>query len=350
MPLAATVHQDLVARSPELGADENRMTAAGAWQATMNQTGRIGSIATDDLKAQAAMSTGHTLKVPAFTNKSVTVRSTRPLVIPDSENDSVFYTVTWNTFALGFTMLPTRHHNNYISYVDDFGQKYKIVAQALVDAIETAATTNIDAGKTLVLPSVTGDNLAFNTDIVNETGLTSVKESYVLSQLDPLMRINDFNSPVLDVVGNHGLMGALNMMEGFGQMNQENKMIQWQGKNFTFTNKVADALNKRFTGYAIADNTIAYLSRVELDSLYGSSLPDGHLWGTMFMPELGIEVGTYYYPSAVDASAVDASTGHLTRTVKEAYDFAVDIAFIRKYNSDTATIPTGIIKFDGQTA
>lgn len=350
MSIAATVHQDLIADAPQFDADERRLTNAGAWQTYLAQTNRPGSFLTDDLKQKAMMSPGHTLKIPAYNSKDVTIRTTRPIIIPADENTSAYYTVQWTTFAFGFTMTPQQHFNNYMNYVRDWGAKYMSGAVKALKAIEDATVANLEAGKTQVVNQLTGDSTSFDVNTVHETALAKLKDSYVLSQLGPMMASNDFYGLNLDVVGEQGLHGVLNMMEGFSGFNSENKTIQFLGKNFAFSNSVSNATNKKATGYAIGDNTVGVLTRMEPDSILGTELKSGHEWGSMFMPETGIEWGTYYYEDVTDASALHSGTSHLTRTGLEAFDFAVDIAFVRKYNSDPATIPSNIMKFDLETA
>ena len=58
-------------------------------------------------------------------------------------------------------------------------------------------------------------------------------------------------------------------------------------------------------------------------------------------------VGTYFYDSVGDYSAIaGAATADMTRTRKEHYGFAVDVAFITSYNSDSTTLPSPILAFN----
>ena len=278
--------------------------------------------------------------------KDVTIRTTRPLTIAADENTSQLYTVTWTTMAYGFKMYPAAFHNNEIGYQKDFNAKMKAMIVKMKTTLDAAAVTALDAGKTQVVNTVTGGH-AFASNVVSETGITTLQNSYVLADLSPMMSSNDYLDYDMDVVGNQGLNSILRRMDGFGAYNQENKTLQYDGKNFHFSNNIANASGKDATGFAIADGSLGLLTRVERDSLLETKLRTGHEWGTLLLPGLDVLVGSYYYEEAVDGSAVaGAATADMTRTGAQVFDFAFDYAFITPYNSDLTTIPASILKFD----
>ena len=72
--------------------------------------------------------------------------------------------------------------------------------------------------------------------------------------------------------------------------------------------------------------------------MLGTVSGDGHEWGIATLPLLNIPCGTYFYDSVGNYSAIaGAATADMTRTRKEHYGFAVDIAFLTAYNS----VPSG---------
>lgn len=308
------------------------------------QTNGIGSFVTNELKQKAAMSFGRDVKVPYINNKDVTIRNTRPLIIPDDENTSGFYTLALTTFAYGFTMYPRQHFNNDVDYQQDFNAKMDAMLVKMTKAIESSAVVALDTGKTQVIDEVTGGH-TFANNVVSEVA-PNLKESYILSDLEPMMDSNDYDGMQMDVIGNQGFRSILNRLDGFGEFNQENKRLMYNGKSFSFTNAINNAAGKVATGYAVAPGQLGMVTRVEPDSIYKTSLPDGHKWGTVVMPGLGIEFGTYEYMKAVDLSTNANVSSNITRTVQQAFDFAVDIGWILKYSSDRATTPSPIIKFD----
>lgn len=350
MSLIATLAQEFRVKTPNFDKFEFRTRRAGVLDTFMRQTNSNSSFITDELKARAFASVGHTLKIPTINYKDVTIRTTRPVTIAADENTSAFYTVTFATLAYGFKMYPSLFHNNDIGYQKDFNKKFEAMLVKMIATLEGQGVTAIDAAKTQVINQVSGGH-TFASNVLSETGIANLNSSYLLHDLEPTMEGNDFLSMGMDVVGNHQLHGILNRMEGFGEFNQENKTLSFQNKNFGFSRNITNAAMKSATGYAIADGQLGLLTRVERDSLYRTKSATGHEWDTIVMPGLGLEVGTYYYEEVVDGSAVaGAASADMTRTKAEVFDFAFDIAFVTAYNSDLTTIPSGIIKFDIGTA
>lgn len=348
MSLALTLAQEFRVSTPDFDANEFRVTNAGTFNAFKKQTAGSMSFITDELKARAMNSTGNTLKIPAINYKDVTIRTTRPLTIAADENTSTFYTVTFATLAYGFVMYPTRHINNDVSYQLDFNKKFKAMLVKMMSTLEGQAVAAVDAKKTQVIGEVTGGH-TFAANVVSELNIGNWNSSYILTDLGPMMRSNDFEPHMMDVVGNQSLGAILNRMDGFAAYNSENKTIQYLGKNFGFSNSITNAAGKIATGYAIEDGSLGLLSRVELDSLARTSVADGHKWDMVNVPGIDLDFGSYYYEAAIDASSVDATTTHLTRTKAQYFDWAIDVGWVTKYNSDLATIPSPIIKFDIDT-
>jgi hypothetical protein len=349
MSLIASLSREFRADAPQFDTDEFRATTTGALNLFHRQTKGVSSFISDDLKTKFGASFGNTVRIPVINNKSVSIRTTRPLIIPDDENTSALYTVTPVTFAYGFTMYPAQHYNNDIDYQRDFNAKYAAMIVAMSAAIEAAAEGAIDLAKTQVFNVVTGGHTVAG-NVVSETGIASLKDSYILADLQPIMAGNDFPGLNLHILGNQGFRSVLNRLDTFGEFNEQNKTFMYQNNEFSFTNAISDATDKVATGYAIEPGQLGMVTRVEPDSEYRTNLPDGHQWGKVLVPGLELEFGTYMYREAVDASGLNASTTGLTRTSKIAMDFAIDIAFITKYNSNRATLPSGVLKFDIQTA
>jgi len=354
MSLILSRVQDVIDMNPNLDKFENRINNLGAYDAFKRQTMAPGSIVTDDLKNTIFASMGKTVKTPVINRKGVTIRSTRPLTIPIDENTSTFATYTFTTLAYGFHIYPNLYHNNYIGLLRDFERKFLSMLEGFSDSLETLAIAKMDASKTQVIPQIPGGH-TFASNVVSETGIGNLKDSYILHDLPGMLRSmrmygNQVGSPIntLDIVANNYYDGIMRRMEGFGQFNQEDKTLPFAGKFFHFTSGINNAVGKDATGFAIADGCLGMMTRVERPALYGSKTADGHQWGTVRLPLLDIEVGTYYYEGAVNA-ATDiggADAADMTRDVVQVYDFAFDVCFITTYNSNPATIPTPIIKFD----
>lgn len=345
MSLVATLVQNSRVRT-EMDKNELRIEQAGIFDTFRMQSDAPGGILTSQLKETALRSAGKLVKTPVLNFKDVTVRSTRPLTIAADENTSAFITFTFVTLAYGFKMYPAQHFNNEISYQEDFDHKYKAMIVKFIQTLEGLGATALNNAKTQVIGEVVGGH-AFTSNVVSETGISTLKNSYILNSLAPMMASNDFYSMELDIIGNQSLRDIIGRMEGYGTYNEENKVLQLGSKRLHWSNQIANAAGKNATGYAVAPGTLGLLYRVEPDSLMRTKLDTSHEWDTINLPMLGIPCGTYYYEEAVNAASLASpATDHLTRTGAQVFDFAFDIGFVTAYNSAPVSIPSPIIKFD----
>jgi len=358
--LIETLSQEFRSMNPNFDSNEIRITSAGAFNAFVRQSEGAMSFITQDLREKAAMSSGRALKMPVLKAKDVTLRSTRPITIAADENTSAFYTVVFTTLAYGFRMYPRQHFNNDIDYQMDFNHKMRAFISKLMSTLDGMADTALDAAKTQVIGgiaqgvgvTVSGGHAWDTGNVVSETAAgAKLKDSVLLHDLPSLMIGNDFTPFSMDIVGNQGFRGIVSRLEGFGAYNSENKALTLDGYNISFSNAIANAAGKAATGYAIEDGTLGLLTRIEPDSLYGTVIGGNHTWGTVNLPGLNFEVGTYQYEEVVsladgEPNHLGTGTEYLTRTGMEAVDFAFDIALITKYNSDPTAIPSSVIKFD----
>lgn len=350
MSLVNTLAQEFRQSAPNFDKFEFRIQEAGAYSAFKSQTENGTSFIDSSFEERAFRSVGHGLKIPVIDYKDVAIRSTRPVTIAADENTSNLYTVVFTTLAYGFKMYPALYHNNEFDYQTDFNKKFRAFLVKLTATLEGLAVTALDSAKTQVVNTVTGGH-TFVSNVISETGIANLQSSYILHDIEPMMRANDFMSFDMDVIGNHGLNAILRRLEGFGQFNQENKTLPFMGMNFGFSKNVANALNKDATGFACASGSLGMVSRVERECLLGTTTKDGKEFGITTLPGLDLKVGTYFYDGVEDASAVaGAASADMTRAKFEAFDFAVDVAFITTYNSDAASIPSPIIKFDIEKA
>lgn len=349
MSLVATLAQNFRAES-DFDKFENRIGVAGMYDAFKRQTSSPMSFITPDLTTKALASTGRNVLIPVINYKDVTIRSTRPVTIAADENTSALYTVAWTTLAYGFKMYPAQHMNNEISYQRDFNKKFQAMIQKMKSTLEGLAITAVETGKTQVIGEVTGGH-TFASNVVSETGIAKLADSYIISDLPSMMASNDYESMGMDVIGNQGFRGIMNRQEGFGEFNSENKTLPFGEKFFHFSNNISNATGKSATGYAISDGALGLLTRVERDAMLGTTSRTGHQWDIVNVPMLDLNMGSYFYEEVVDASGLaGAATADMTRTKAEVFDWAIDVAFLFAYNSDRATIASPAIKFDIATA
>ncbi len=344
MSLVSTLVQDSRVTS-ELDKFEIRIEQAGIFDTFKRQSDSATSIVSPQLKETAFASAGRDVKVPVLNYKDVTIRSNRPLTISADENTSALVTVTWTTIAYGFIMYPAQHYNNEISYQADFDHKYKAMMRKVIATLEGLGATALNSAKNQVTPALVGGH-AFSSNVFSETGISTLKNSYMIHDIVPAMASLDYYGDNMDIVGNQHLRSIVARMEGYGTFNEEDKTLPFDGKMLHWSNQITNASGKNATGYAIQDGSLGLLFRVEPDAILRTKLGTSHEWDIVDLPMIG-PVGTYTYDAAVDASSLAGSaTAHLTRTGAKVVDFAFDVAFVTPYNSSPSTVASPILKFD----
>ena len=325
---------------------ELRPSRYGALDVFLQQTNDPAGIITPELTEKANRSIGNVLQVPVIDyDGGVTISGARTVTIADSENTSRMVTITFATYAWGFTIVPAAYMNNEISIQRDFETKFNKYLYKFSETLDTAAVAALEADKTQVL----NDTLGLYTFATNIVTADYAQREEMIGDIDPMQSANDFYNP-LDIVGNAGVESLVRKLAEKGLYNSENKQIQYADKNFHWSNRVANAIDRYATGFAIPSGTVGILSRFEREALLRTKSATGHEWDIATLPMLGMPVGTYYYESVGDYNAISgAATADLDRAKKEHYGFAVDIALLVAENSDAATYPSAILKFNIKT-
>lgn len=321
---------------------ELRPSKYGAIDAFMAMTDDPNGIITQELKEKARLSIGSILETPVLNyDADITIGNTRTLTIADSENTSAMYQISFSTYSWGFTVTPSLYMNNEIGIQRDFERKFLKYLYKFAETLDTAALAALAAAKTQVIK----DSL-----IYDKTG-NSVNAGWndrenIMGDLDVIMGSNDFYNQI-HVVGNGGVESLLKKLQQKGLYNEVNKQNEFGTKIVHLTNNLSNAEGKYATGYAVNAGSLGILTRFERDCLLGTRSGDGHEWSIDTLPILGMPVGTYFYDSVGDYSALaGAASADMVRTRKEHYGFAVDVAMLTPYNSDRATIASPILAFN----
>lgn len=341
MSLVATRIQNIRANS-NLDKFEYRPSRYGALNAFMVQSDDPTGILTEELKAKARTSIGNTLETPVINyDADISIGDTRSLTITDSENTSKMAQITFATYAWGFTIVPAMYMNNEIGIQKDFEAKMMKYIYKFAQKLDEAALAALATNKTQVLKnSLLYD---FSTNAINAKW--NEREN-VFGDLEVMMGANDFYGQ-LHIIGDPGVESIMRKLQQHGLYNDVNKQNEFGTKIVHLTNNLAATAGKYAQGYAVNAGSLGLLTRFERDCLLGTVSGDGHEWGIATLPLLNMPVGTYFYDSVGDYSAIaGAATADVTRTRKEHYGFAVDVAFITAYNSDKATLPSPILAFN----
>ena len=341
MSLVLTRIQNIRANS-NLDKFEYRPSRYGALNAFMVQSEDPTGILTDELKQKARTSIGNTLETPVISyDADITIGSTRTLTIADSENTSKMVQITFATYAWGFTIAPAMYMNNEIGIQKDFETKFMKYLYAFAKKLDEAALAQLAASKTQILKN----NLLYNWS-ANAINAKWTERENVFGDLEVMMGANDFYGQ-LHIVGDPGVESIMCKLQQHGLYNDVNKQNEFGTKIVHLTNSIAAADGKYAQGYAVNAGSLGLLTRFERDCLLGTVSGDGHEWGIATLPMLNMPVGTYFYDSVGDYNAIaGAATADMTRTRKEHYGFAVDVAFLTAYNSSLSTLASPILAFN----
>lgn len=341
MSLVLTRTQNMRANS-NLDKFELRPSRYGALNAFIVQSDDPTGILTDDIKEKAKLSIGSVLETPVIDHDAgISIGNVRTVTIADSENTSRMLQINFATYAWGFTITPAQHMNNEIKIQKDFEAKMMKYIYKLAQTLDQAALTVLAANKT----SVMANQLLYDFT-GNSINAKWTERENVLGDLEVMMAANDFFGQT-HIVGDPGVESILQKLAQRGLYNETNKQNEYANKIIHLTNSIAASQGKYAQGYAINAGSLGMLTRFERDCLLGTVSGDGHEWGIVTLPMLNIPVGTYFYDSVGDYNAIaGAATADMTRTRKEHYGFAVDIAFITAYNSDPTHNASPIIAFN----
>lgn len=341
MSLVQTRIQNIRANS-NLDKFEFRPSRYGALNAFMVQSEDPTGILTDEMKQKARTSIGNTLETPVINYDSdVTIGNTRTLTIADSENTSKMVQIVFATYSWGFTVAPAMYMNNEIGIQKDFETKMMKYIYAFAKKLDEAALAVLAANKTQVI-----NNALLYDKTGNAINAKWSERENVFGDLEVIMGANDYYGQ-LHIVGDPGVESIMRKLQQHGLYNDVNKQNEFGNKIVHLTNSIAAVTGKYAQGYAINAGALGMLTRFERDCLLGTVSGDGHEWGVATLPLLNMPVGTYFYDSVGDYSTIaGAATADMTRTRKEHYGFAVDVAFITAYNSAPETLPSPILAFN----
>lgn len=341
MSLVLTRIQNIRANS-NLDKYEYRPSRYGALDAFIQQSSDPTGILTPELIDKARTSIGNVLETPVIDyDGGITIGNTRTLTIDDSENTSRMVEIKFATYTFGFTIAPAMYMNNEIGIQKDFETKLMKYIYKLAQKLDQDALAKLAAAKTQVIK-----NPLLYDKTGNVINAKWTERENIFGDLEPIMAANDFFGQ-LHIVGDAGVESIMRKLAQHGLYNDVNKQNEFGNKIVHLTNNMALPANKYAQGYAINSGSLGFMTRFERDCLLGTVSGDGHEWGIATLPLLNIPCGTYFYDSVGDYNTIaGAATADMTRTRKEHYGFAVDVAFLTAYNSSAESLASPIIGFN----
>lgn len=339
MSLINTRIQNIRAKG-NLDKNELRPSRYGALDMFMVMSAMADGLLTPELVAAAERSIGSVLETPVFDyDAGITIGNTRSAVIGDSENTTQMLQITFATYSWGFTVVPALFMNNEVSIQQDFERKFLKYLYKLAETLDTACIASLSAAKTQVI----NDPLLY-TVTGNVIQVPYASRENIIGDLNPILASNDHFGNI-HLLGNGGVESTVRKLAQKDIYNSENKTLEYSDKVLHFSSRLTNALNKFATMYAVQGGSLAVMTRFERECLLNTISRTGHEWSTDVLPMIDFPVGTYYYESVGDLSAIaGAASADMTRNRKEHYGFAVDVAILTPYNSAPTTIANPIVK------
>jgi hypothetical protein len=348
MSLFATYKQELRANHPNpLENQEWRGTQLGLLRAAQASSVHPETILSPDVKEKAKNSEGRDFKIPVLKDTGdVNITNVRSCTIGDLDSESDLVSVVWVTMVANLHMIKEQYRKNEISYLTDFDKKLRRIERSFGKTIENSIYTKLDTDKSSIYNSTLVAAAAAKYGLVGDAiQVTDPQQEYFFNDLDAIQMSDDFDLEDHAIIGSTNLMPSVRHYINQGKSNDETLDYQFNGKNFTFSNRVVDGDGVLATGFAMPNGSIGLLPRLNADALSGNKTSDGTEWSVERLDRLGMDVGVMHKSTCADLSGVQGLE-HLNATMVERWQMSMDIALVTPYNSDPATRAGGIKKFE----
>lgn len=347
MSIAATYLQDIRVEYPsDLDQFELRRSTFGLVTAVLAMTKSAKSIVSPDLIKKAKTSNGLNLDIPVMKKGVVTILNVRSCTIAGGNSNSDLIRVVWKTLRADIFMVPSQYDKNMISYKHDLSKKIADIVEAFLINVETDLDTALNANKNLVYNSTMIGAGSDYTLAGSAIQVPVAKQQFFFNDIEPINFADEFGSTSIKILASPPVMGVVNLWGNQGAGNQMNSVFQFPGKDFTYSNRITNGAGKKATGYFMPDGSVGLITRIDPDARRGSKAGDGTEWMEETLPGLPWTVGIQYKSKCSDQSLLDAGLAHLTSTLTENWQISFDFGIIMPYNSDTATKPGAIRKFE----
>lgn len=341
--LTNTRLQDFVAQS-NVGKNEIRGSRYGVLEAYYNmsydENGAPLGLLSTDLLERSEKSAGSTLKTAVLQHDAgISISNTRSVTIPIEEGSSAFVTVTFVTYAFGFTIIPARHENNEIKKQEYFNKRMQQYINKFHKTLDSAGLVALAAGRSQVF----GESLTYTVS-GNAIQVPYTERNNALGHVGPIMGGNDFDGP-FHIIGNGGLEAVVGDLTKEGNNQAVNQQKQLNDKTFGYSPRILNSTGQFANFYAVEEGSLGVLFRFDPDSRLRTETGTGHKFGVSTLPGMNLPIGTYYYDTVEDVSGQGADFAHLTRAAVEHYGFSVDVAWLTPYVSAPATMANSIMQF-----
>lgn len=328
--------------------NESRPSRYGAFDFMMEDGMSPQSIFSDDVRNKIRNSFGNSVQIPVLDAKDVTIGNVRSCTIADDENNSALITLTFVTYAFGFTMYPGQFKNNDIGYQADFSRKLNDYLIKFAATLDSQAVATFETNKN----QYWADLAVYYPQVGDALQVTAAQQNDYYNQLQAIKETQDFYGDIKVVSSTSG-SPLVRRLDNQGAGNGVNENFQIAPYDWMWSNRVLNGAGIRSTQYAITEGSTAIETRIDPDSEAGHKVGEQIEWAAVDVPLPGsansLRMGSLYRQDCVDASGIQTpNTGvaGLTASLKESFQWSVDMVFATAYNSDPANRYSPITKVE----
>ena len=270
--------------------------------------------------------------------ESFSASSSRSCTAGTQDSVSAYVTPSWTTWKFAVMVVPSQYENNNVSMQADFNHKMDTLERTILYDLDTAAVTSLEANISSV-NNASGNPYNFASS-VSDVPLSG--NDYFLNELTSQMLHNGLPANQIQVIASPRFASYVDQYTNQGAGNDENRMFQFAGKSFAYSNQITVATSDRDTVYVAPPGAYGFLNWIDPDARMNHVSGDGKEWFVQNLPRVGIDVGVLYQSTCADKSALQ---GGLEATLTESYSFSFDYMFTTAYNSTSSTNPGTIFKY-----
>jgi hypothetical protein len=329
--------------------DKNEVRASryGAYDFFASQSKLNSGIFTPEIKQKIKGSFGNSVQVPVMNNNAanITIGNVRSCVIADSENTSALVTLTLITYVFGFTMYPAQYENNDIAYGQDFRRKLDERLIKFAATLDAQSIATIEANKNTFWTNIAG---APYTQTANALQVSQAQKNDYYNNIDAIMNRMDFYGQN-HVITSPYHQPMVRRLAAQGSSNETNQAFQLPPYQWHWTNQIIPGAGLESTLYMVQDGNVALETRVDHDARMGHEAGTKK-WETANVPlpnsPNGIEMAVFSDRDCADGSQLHSGTVGNTRTLKEAFEWSVDVCYAAAYNSSPSTRYNPFVKVE----
>lgn len=313
---------------------ENRLSTYGAFEAYKADTPNLIPGAAE---LENAYDGHRVVSLIVMNRQTLTSTATRHCAQGTVEPTSTYVTPTWTTIEVDFSMVPSQHKGNYLSYQNVFNFQMATVERTFLTALDTAAYTSLEANHSTV-NAADGNPYTVNADSMV---VPAADNDLFFNEAAAILMANDLPADAINVIGSPRLTALRAEYTNQGAGNQQNLQFQFGPYSFYFSPRVTVAANDRDTLFLAPQGSLGFLTHNSEDYVLGSESGD-HKWSLQYLPRLGFDVGLL---ETKDCADNHTRTGNAdTASLLESFMFSFDYAFVTSYVSAASAIGSSIFK------